>query len=182
MEWPVPALPFDLHPLIAEAKRRARRRALLAAIVLIAAAAAVFATESGGGGVGLCANAPSGWKTRLVRPGPLPSPLALVMTDWRFGKMDDFYGLGGSTQHWPRNAVTIAVLNEGPDATPPISPSLRVDARDFGTFEGMRFPFAERAVRSGGRVLDAYVEVGTVTPATVAAANAALGSVRACSR
>lgn len=41
MEWRLPTLPFDLHPLIAEARRRARRRRLLvASAVLVAVVAA----------------------------------------------------------------------------------------------------------------------------------------------
>jgi hypothetical protein len=45
----VPALPFELDPLIAEAKQRARRRRLIAALVLVVAGAAVWVLLAAGG-------------------------------------------------------------------------------------------------------------------------------------
>jgi hypothetical protein len=75
----------------------------------------------------------------------------------------------------------IAVSNEGPDATPRFTRALRVGSGDFSGFEGMKWPAANVAVRSHGRVLDAYVEMRTVTPATVAAANQVLAGVHTCS-
>lgn len=44
MEWRLPTIPFDLHPLIAEAKRRARRRHLLVGLALVAVAGTAAAT------------------------------------------------------------------------------------------------------------------------------------------
>jgi hypothetical protein len=107
-------------------------------------------------------------------------PRAVVLTNFRFGQLDDFYGLGASTRHWPRDGVMVAVLDEGPDATPPLGRALRVGSADFHGFEGARFSVAERAVRSNGRVLDAYVEVRSVTPARIAAANHVLAGVHTC--
>lgn len=52
MEAPVPRLPFWMHALFAEAKRRARQRRLLIALLLVVVAAvtaAVVLTPSGGG-------------------------------------------------------------------------------------------------------------------------------------
>jgi hypothetical protein len=72
-----------------------------------------------------------------------------------------------------QRGVMIAVQSFAGTA-PEVNPSLRVTRADFGGFEGARLPFAQRSVRSDGRVLDAYVEVASVTPATVVAANAAL--------
>lgn len=56
MEWHLPALPFDLHPLITEAKRRARRRrvvlaALAPALAGVALGAALTAGAGGSPGV-----------------------------------------------------------------------------------------------------------------------------------
>ena len=177
------ALPVELDPLIAEAKERARRRRLLAlgAVVVVAAAAvgATIGLRSTGNALGVCATAPSSWKERTVNlPGPAPP--TVVLTNFRFGRLDYVFGLGDDTLRWPRGGVAIAVMNEGPSATPRFRSSLRVRASDFGAFEGMRHPFVERAIRSNGRVLDAFVEVGSVTPATVAAANQALAGVRVC--
>jgi hypothetical protein len=103
----------------------------------------------------------------------------VVLTNFRFGRMDDFYGLapGGP---WPHDGITIAVSNEGPAATPPFRRALRVSAADLQGFEGMKWPAANLAIRSQGRVLDAYVEVRTVTPAAIATVNRALADVRVC--
>lgn len=171
-----------LDPLIAEAKERARRRRLLAAAAVLIAAAAVAATfsvESGGNAHGLCASVPSGWKERSVDNLAL-GPRAVVLTNFRFGQADDFYGLA-TPLRWPAQGVMVVVMNEGPASTPPLKRALQVAPGDFVSMEGMRFPAAETAIRSNGRVLEGYVEVGAVTPATVAAANAALAGVRTCS-
>jgi hypothetical protein len=180
----VPALPLGLDPLIAEAKERARRRRLVAlGLVVVVAAAAVGMTlglRSSGNSLGVCATAPSGWKERTVND-PSLNPPAVVLTNFRFGRMDDFYGLTDRFD-WPANGVTVAVGNEGPAATRPVgSGALRLTARDFGGLEGSPQPSGEISVRSHGRLLTAYVEVGTLTPATVAAANRALAGVQVCS-
>ena len=47
--------------------------------------------------------------------------------------------------------------------------------------EGSPQPTAHFGVRSQGRILDVYVTVGTLTTATIAAANQALAGVRTCS-
>ena len=177
----VPALPLEADPLIAEAKRRARRRRLIAAtivVVLGAAAGVTFALRSSGGPVGLCASPPPGWKKRTITDLPMAPP-TIVLTNFRFG--DDRYldGLFDYKVHWPRDGVMIAVSSA--NATPAISRNFRVRSSDFGGFEGAKFPFVEVAVRPHGRVFDAYVELRTVTPAMVAAANRALAGVTTCS-
>jgi hypothetical protein len=177
-----PALPFEADPLIAEAKRRARRRRILAVAGAVAVAAAVgasFGLRAGGGVTGLCASPPVGWKERSL-PKTGVTEATVVLTNFRFGRLDDFYGLS-SPVRWPPRGVMVAVSNEGPAATPPFRRALRVAGADFQGFEGMRWPGANVAVRLPNRVLNAYVEVRTVTPATIAAANAALAGVHTCS-
>lgn len=95
--------------------------------------------------------------------------------------MDDTFGLTAPGIQWPADGAMIAVSNEGPAATPPISRALRVGRRDLARLEGARWPFMEVAIRSNGRVLDAYVEMRTVTPATIAAVNQALSGIHTCS-
>jgi hypothetical protein len=58
---------------------------------------------------------------------------------------------------------------------------LRVEHHSFGGIEGAQLQAANFQVESNGRLLGAYVEVGTLTPATIAAANQALAGVRTCS-
>ena len=58
---------------------------------------------------------------------------------------------------------------------------LRVDRASFDGMEGATLPAAEFFVERNGRGLAAYVEVGALTPATIAAANQALAGVRTCS-
>ena len=177
----VPSLPFELDPLIAAAKRRARlRRVVAIAVVVVAGAAAgtAFALRAGHA-LGICAAPPSGWKEHTM-PRTSTRVATVALTTFRFGQMDNFFGLA-SNLRWPANGVMVAVSNEGPDATPPFRHALRVASGDFTGLEWMRWPGANVAIRSQGRVLDAYVEMRAVTRATVAAANAALGGVHSCS-
>ena len=179
----VPALQLEVDPLIAEAKQRARRRRLLAigALAVIAAAAVGVTVESRSSEslLGVCGTTQTTWQKRTVDNLAL-GPRAVVLTNFRFGQVDDFYGLT-TPLRWPARGVMVVVMNEGPAATPPFKRALRVGRRDFVGMEGMRFPAAEAAIRSQGRVLEAYVEVGAVTPATLTAANQALAGVHTCS-
>jgi hypothetical protein len=74
----------------------------------------------------------------------------------------------------------VAISNEGPGSTPRFRRGLRVSAADFEGFEGLIWPAANVAIRSRSRVLDAYAEVRTVTPAAIKMVNRALASVRVC--
>jgi hypothetical protein len=179
------AVQVGLDPLVAEAKARARRRRLLAlgAILVVAAASmgTAYGLRSSGNALGVCATVPLGWKVRTVFNFPLPAPPTVVLTNFRFGRMDDLWGFTDPSLDWPANGVTVAVSNDGP-AEPSVKEGpLRVSRTDFGPFEGVRTNFAQATISSHGRILDAYVKVGALTPATVAAANQALASVRTCS-
>jgi hypothetical protein len=154
---------------------------MLALAVAAAVAAAIGATiglRSSGTATGLCTTPATGWKERSLRRTPT-SVATVVLTNFRFGRMDDFYGLS-SPLRWPPRGVMVAVSNEGPAATPPFRQALRVARGDFSGFEGMRWPGANVAVHSRGRVLNAYVEARTITPATIAAANAVLAGIHTC--
>lgn len=144
------------------------------------AVSGLLATRSSGGVTGLCASPPRGLRERTF-PKTRTTETAVVLTNFRFGGVDDFYGIGEAAgRDWPRGGVTIAVINEGPDSSPAIGRALRVGGSDFRGFEGSRWPVAHVAIRSRGRVLEAYAEVRTVTPAAVATVNRALAQVRAC--
>jgi hypothetical protein len=121
---------------------------------------------------------PTGLKERSV-PKAGMTEATVVLTNFRFGQMDDFDGLA-SRLRWPPQGVMIAVSNDGPDATPRFRRELKVTAADFTGFEGLRWPAANVAIRSRGRVLDAYAEVRTVTPIAIATVNRALAGIRAC--
>jgi hypothetical protein len=88
----VPRLPFELDPLIAEAKRRAwHRRTLLAVIAVVAVAGVAgswLALRSRAGITGLCASPPTGLRERSI-PKTGVSEATVVLTNFRFGKMDD---------------------------------------------------------------------------------------------
>jgi len=154
-------------------------------VVLLVVAGAVagrLAGRSSAGVTGLCTSPPTGLKERYI-PKAGVQETTVVLTNFRFGRMDNFYGLAPSlreSQRWPRDGITMAVSNEGPASTPPFRRSLRVSAADFRGLEGMRWPAANLAIRSEGRVLDAYVEVRRVTPAAIAIVNRALAGVRVC--
>lgn len=154
---------------------------LVVVVVLVGAAVGRQALQSSAGVTGLCVSAPPGLKERSFPKGRT-TEATVVLTNFRFGNVDDFYGIGASAgRHWPRRGISIAVLNDGPAASPPISRALRVSHADFRGFEGSRWPTAHVAVRSRGRVLEAYAEARSVTPTAVATVNRALASVRACS-
>jgi hypothetical protein len=113
-------------------------------------------------------------------------PQTLGLTNFRFGQnggSEDTYGLL-SYAHRPAGSITIALDAENPDgATPRFKRSLRVTRDDFSfdPYGVMPSPNAYIATRTPGGERTAVVEVGAVTPATVAAANRALADVHTCS-
>jgi hypothetical protein len=173
----------DLAASLGRSDGVTRRTLAVVAVFVLAVSGAVagsLALRSSAGATGLCASAPSGLKERSF-PKKRQTEATVVLTNFRFGRVNDFYGIGAAAgRHWPPGGITIAVINEGPDATPPVRRALRVSASDFVGFEGSSWPVAHVAVRSQGRFLDAYAEVRTVTPAAVAIVNRALADVRAC--
>jgi hypothetical protein len=160
-----------------------RRTLVVVGVLVFAVAAAIsgwLVVRSSGGATGLCASAPTGLKERSF-PKTRTSEATVVLTNFRFGSVDDFYGIGASAgRHWPRGGITIAVINEGPDATPAVRQALRVHRADFRGMEGSMYPAAHVAIRTQGRFLDAYAEVRGVTPAAIATVNGALADVRVC--
>jgi len=112
-----------------------------------------------------------------------------VLTNFRFGQMDNFYGLDGFAENWPSGAVMIGVMSSRTDLASVSSDTapLRIRAGDFQVSpelkaEGMfSAPLAETWRFSNNHQLTAFVEVRSVTPATVAKANEILASVRGCS-
>lgn len=156
---------------------------MIVGVLVFAVAGAIsgwLAVRSSGGATGLCASAPTGLKERSFLKGRL-TEATIVLSNFRFGSVDDFYGIGASAgRHWPRGGITIVVLNEGPDATPPVEQALQVHRADFQGMEGSTWPAAHVAIRSQGRFLDAYAEVRGVTPAAIATVNRALADVSVC--
>ena len=148
-------------------------------LVASGAVAGWLASGSNAGQTGLCASAPSGLRERSFPKGLYEATVEL--SNFRFGGVDDFYGIGASAgRNWPPSGITIVVVNEGPDASPPVRSALRVVATDFGGFEGSPWPTAHVAIRSQDRFLDAYAEVRTVTRLAVMRVNRALAHIRAC--
>jgi hypothetical protein len=160
-----------------------RRRLVVVVVFGLAVAGALsgwLAARSSGGVTGLCASSRTGLRERTF-PKTRTSEAMVALTNFRFGSVDNFYGIGDAAgRDWPRGGITIAVTNEGPDSSPRLRRALRVSGADFRRFEGSRWPVAHVAIRSRGRVLEAYAEVRTVTPAVVATVNRALADVRAC--
>lgn len=149
-------------------------------LALSGALAGWLALKSSARATGLCASVPTGLRERSFAK-TRTTDATVVLTNFRFGSVDDFYGIGDAAgRDWPLGGITIAVINEGPDSSPPLRSGLRVSGSDFGGFEGSRWPTAHVAIPSEGRVLDAYAEVRSVTPAAVATVNQALADVRVC--
>lgn len=153
---------------------------VLLVLAVAGAASGRLAARSSGGVTGLCASPPRGLRERTFSK-TRTTETTVVLTNFRFGSVDNFYGIGDAAgRDWPSGGLTIAVINEGPDSTPPLRRALRVSGADFRGFEGSRWPVARVAIRSQGRVLEAYAEARIVTPAVVATVNRALADVRAC--
>src|SRR5262249_19530325 len=129
--------------------------------------------------LGVCATTPPGWQQMSVTNIPNQPP-TVVLTNFRFGRMNDLYGLTDRF-NWPGNGVTVAVINYGRRNEHLSERPLSVTRADFGGLEGSTQPSGEISVRSNGLVLYAYFEVGKLTPATIALANQALAGVRVCS-
>ena len=184
----VVAPPLSIDPLIAEAKERARRRRLLALGAIVVVAAAVVGTTYGlrstaGNSLGLCATPPPGWKQETLNrtQNPRFPKVVLWLTNFRFGRLNDFFG-GTDKSDWPANGVTISVINYGRRNPRGLREEpLRFTRADFGGLDGSTQPSGAMTVRSQRIVLSAYVEVGTLTPGTIAAVNEALAGVRVCS-
>jgi hypothetical protein len=123
----------DLTAPLGRSDSVTRRTLVLVVVFALAVAGAVsgwIAARSSGGVTGLCASPPSGLKERYI-PKHGVQEATVVLTNFRFGRMDDFYGLSGYPS-WPRDGITIAVSNEGPAATPPFRDALGVSRADFG--------------------------------------------------
>lgn len=188
--------PPDVEALIEEARRRQRRRRFAIATVLVcgaSAAAGIFygTTRTGGlnGGVvapragHLCVKNQSGWKSRSVqRPGIAP---ALLLTNFRFGRIDY---LNGHTDHqlkWPRGGILISISDWTQAATSAMKPQyrptgkLQIAARDFSSFEGVS-NLGRRHVRLDGRLLEVWVQARPTAASTIAEANRELAGLQVC--
>lgn len=156
----------------------------MAAIVVVlvgAAAGTTFAMRSSGGTAGLCATPPPGWKSqRVALVGPTPP--ALLLTNFRFGRHAYEWGLLDPKLRWGPGRITVAVVDwTGRNSSIAFAPSpLRVSRADLTRFEGFPHRVAHRFVRADGRQLEIWVEARPLRPADLAAANAALAGVRTC--
>lgn len=68
---------------------------MLLGLFVLAVAAAVsgwLAVRSSGGVTGVCASPPTGLKERKI-PKAGTTEATVVLTNFRFGRLDDFYGL-----------------------------------------------------------------------------------------
>ena len=100
-----------LDPLIAEAKQRAHRRHVLLAGLAVAALAAAGVTTTletrvSDASTGICATPPSGFKQRTVSASRRSLP-TVVLTNFRFGRMSDNFGLVTAVPH-PRPGLPTA--------------------------------------------------------------------------
>jgi hypothetical protein len=132
----------------------------------------------------LCAVAPSGWQTTVVR---LPlAPATIVLTNFRFGRMRYLYGHTDPRLRWPRGGILISVSDwtraSAASMRSSYAPStfpLSVARADFAPFEGVR-GLGQRSVAASGRMLQIWVQVRPTSERTIREANRALARVRVC--
>ena len=93
--------------------RWARVLVVVAVLTVAGAVSGWLALRSSAGATGICASPPASLKVRHV-PKSGMQEATVVFSNFRFGRMDDFYGLGPG-RRWPRDGITVAVSNEGPD-------------------------------------------------------------------
>jgi hypothetical protein len=82
---------------------------LVVVLVLVGSLSGWLAARSSGGVTGLCASAPAGLRERTFPKTPT-TEATVVLTDFRFGSVDNFYGIGDAAgRNWPQNGITVAV-------------------------------------------------------------------------
>jgi hypothetical protein len=185
----------DLEALIKQARRRQRRRrwGIAAALIVLASAAAIYlgvirargtsTSNSSRGPQRLCVVNGAGWKSRFVsNPGTAP---ALLLTNFRFGRVDYLFGHTDPKLDWPRGGILISIANWTGAATKAMMPQYRttprlgIGASDFASFEGVRI-LGQRHVRLNGQLLEVWVQARPTTSTTIAEANQELAKVRVC--
>lgn len=190
------AQPAPPEALIEEARRRQRlRRYSIAAILIAITAGAVvyFGVIRANGGATtrssiapprLCVQNLPGWQSRAVSsPG---TPPALLLTNFRFGRVDYLYGHTDPQLHWPHEGILISIANWTSGATKAMRPqyrptsALRIVASDFASFEGVR-DLGQQHVQLSGQLLEVWVQARPTNASTIAAANRELTNVRVCS-
>lgn len=184
-----------LEALIEEARRRQRRRRLsIAAFVLgIGGTTTIYfgvirsdgsgSNRSSSGPQRLCVENLSGWQSRAASsPG---TPPALLLTNFRLGRVDYLYGHDDPQLRWPLDGILISIANWTSGATEAMLPAyrptsaLRIAASDFASFEGVR-NLGQRHVRLNGQLLEVWVQGRPTNATTIAAANRELANVRVC--
>jgi hypothetical protein len=185
----------DLEALIKEARRRQRRRrwGIAAALIVLAAAAAIcfgvirpHGTSTSNSSVGprrLCVVDGAGWKSRFVsHPGTAP---ALLLTNFRFGRVDYLFGHTDPKLDWPRGGILISIANWTGAATKAMlrqfqpTSRLGIGPADFAAFEGVR-NLGQRHVRLNGQLLEVWVQARPTTSTTMTDANRELSRVKVC--
>jgi hypothetical protein len=184
------------HPdaLIVEARRRPRRRRLgiAAALALIGLAVGLFAAFGSQRHAGvsnksapaghLCVRDTQGWRSLTdARPGIAPT---LVLTNFRFGRLDYLYGHTDRRLRWPADGILISIADWTRGATDAMKTNylnrpLQVGAGDFRSLEGVA-NLGQRHVTLRGHLLELWVQARPTTPATIRAANVELRGVHIC--
>lgn len=189
------ATPAEVEALIDEARRRQRRRRRWLAITVTLVAATVgigfsairrdgsIPDHAAGHAGHVCISSTPGWRSRAVhRPGIAP---ALLLTNFRFGRVDYANGHTDPLLRWPSGGILISVSDWTHAATGAMrsrfrpAGALQVAARDFNSFEGVN-NLGRRQVRFDGRLLEVWVQARPTTTSTIAAANRELANVRLC--
>jgi hypothetical protein len=162
------------------------------ALALIGLAVGIFAafgshrharaSDAGPPGGHLCVRNTQGWRSLTdARPGIAPT---LVLTNFRFGRLDYLYGHTDRQLRWPSDGILISIADWTRSATDAMKTNypnrpLQIGARDFRAFEGVA-NLGQRHVTLRGHLLELWVQARPTTAATIRAANAELRGVHIC--
>jgi len=83
-------------------------------VVVAGAVSGWLAARSSGGVTGLCASPPKGLRERSF-PKTRTTETTVVQTNFRFGSVDNFYGIGDAAgRDWPRGESRLPSLMKAP--------------------------------------------------------------------
>jgi hypothetical protein len=137
------------------------------------------------GGTPLCVTSPKGWKSAWIPSPAVADPPALVLTNFRFGKSSLEWGLLDPHVRWAGGDIMVVVADWTKAASPAfrsafLPSALRVRRADVVRYGTFPVKIGHRLIKTGGRLLEVWVEARPPRASTLTAANRVLAAVGVC--